>query len=1056
MLNFRPLQVAKRKLQSYNQVPTHDVEDGDIYNEKRYDSDDDESYVSSTTSSPYSSRVSSGVLHTRQRSTTKPTVSAYSYRNPRAFTRYFGLAIASTLILFVLFLMKMGWASARDVELGLNKPPPPPHVWEAFPFLKRYHGGIRTLQARDKNVPEYPRKEDIDPDLPPGKTGELQEDEAQFEKRSENGAVPLGDVFTPYPDYQSLKYLDQYGPVETCYLDVNDTVKIPSLRAYKGVPDGQPDNILGSYDVLGLRKDVCFERFGRLGPYGLGYSRKLGGTGAGMEGDREGIEKVWEATPEVNFQHVKWGAAQDRCLEKNRFRFKAKPKGRNHFFQTMATKGPKDETINATSGEIGDVEEPVKEQEVGKKYTNGTVRAQPKSQHKNLLPRTCVLIRTWWDYKYDDEDIMFLRALVSELSIQSGGEYVVHFLIHVKDNNKQIWADDQVYQETLNNSLPPEFEGMGTLWSEKQMSLIYAGVDEAKFRDLPVHGAYRSTFMPVTYFAHQHPEFDFFWQWEMDVRYTGHYYHLFSQVAQWADKQPRKGLWERNSRFYVPATHGSWEDFSHMVRVQTEHGTNSKANTWSSHLPPNPHMPEAETQKPEKPIWGPELPYDYPDIELDDAIIPPTTSTEDKYEWGVNEPADLIVFNPLFDPDHTNWILAEDVTGYNRSQGFPPRRTAINTSGRLSRRLLETMHREQSLHRHTMFSEMWPASCALHHGLKAVFAPHPVFIDRKWPVQYLAAIFNNGRNGASGGARLSIFSDERQHNFKGTTWYYDAGFAPNLWKRWLGYKVDNDGGEEEEVEGEGRMCLPGVLLHPVKDVELVFERVADDEDDDFFVDIDVCFPVYVLVIWDGSSYHLGRLLQVPSEIMLSPNSPAVQTYDGQIRSYHPLSTHLLFCHRVCHYIPSSSIPIFPCYLATLLPCCHNHREVLLPGVHASFRLISCHETEIESSRVEALSKKPRQHTLTILIANVLENRRDGDTEPSEIYSKSKERALKRLIWSCVDLEDVKNMMLWWIETSKINVTKTAMVFKSHLDPQGFRVEDQIYLIAENPLMHNAN
>jgi hypothetical protein len=45
----------------------------------------------------------------------------------------------------------------------------------------------------------------------------------------------------------------------------------------------------------------------------------------------------------------------------------------------------------------------------------------------------------------------------------------------------------------------------------------------------------------------------------------------------------------------------------------------------------------------------------------------------------------------------------------------------------------------------------------------------------------------------------------------------------------LGYKVDNDGGEEFEVQGEGRMCLPGVLLHPVKQVDLVQEKEPIDE-----------------------------------------------------------------------------------------------------------------------------------------------------------------------------------------------------------------------------------
>lgn len=128
-----------------------------------------------------------------------------------------------------------------------------------------------------------------------------------------------------------------------------------------------------------------------------------------------------------------------------------------------------------------------------------------------------------------------------------------------------------------------------------------------------------------------------------------------------------------------------------------------------------------------------------------------------------------------------------------------------------------------------MFSEMYPASIALHHGLKAVYAPHPMYIDRDWPPAYLAAVMNAGRNGASGGARTSVYGG-REHNFKGTTWFYDAGFAPNLWRRWLGMKVDNDGGEREELAGEGRMCLPGILLHPVKGVEMVVEGgVKGDE-----------------------------------------------------------------------------------------------------------------------------------------------------------------------------------------------------------------------------------
>jgi hypothetical protein len=157
-----------------------------------------------------------------------------------------------------------------------------------------------------------------------------------------------------------------------------------------------------------------------------------------MEGDREGIEDVWKVDAEVDFREVNWTEALDRCLEKNKGRFQKQPKTRTDSFKMQKR--------DANT----DTEAP----------SNATVHVQPKAAHNTLLPRTAVLIRTWWDYQYDDEDIMYLRALISELSLASGGEYEIHFLIHVKDDNKQIWADEDLYQEVLKNALPAEFAGM--------------------------------------------------------------------------------------------------------------------------------------------------------------------------------------------------------------------------------------------------------------------------------------------------------------------------------------------------------------------------------------------------------------------------------------------------------------------------------------------------------------------------------------------------------------------------------------------------------------------
>ncbi|EMC97021.1 hypothetical protein BAUCODRAFT_68234 [Baudoinia panamericana UAMH 10762] len=741
---------------------------------------------------------------------------SFAYHLPRRrFTRYFTLAISGILLVFFLYLVRSSWSGESALRRGLKKPPPPPPAWEQFPFLKRYHGGIRTLVGRSNNKPEYPAgsdEEELKILVDAAMAQKQQEDrlgpqEGGFHKRQEESGsrsfASRSERFVP-----KARFGEEYEPAVKCYLDNNTRLEVPQLLSYKGVPQGFPEPVMGSYDLLGLRNDVCFERYGRLGPYGFGYSRKYGGSGAGTEGEKEGSEKVWEDWLEIDYREVHWAQAQDNCIAANAHRFEPLPtRKRNNFFTVMASGGP-----------AFDLPTP-----------QNNLSKFP-SQVKKRLPRTAVIIRTWHDYPYDAEDLFYLRALVNELSLQSGAEYVIHFLIHVKDNDLQIWADDATYQRVLDDSLPAEFRGMGTLWSERQMGLIYGGVPESFYRDLPVHGAYRSTFMPVQYFAHQHPEYDFFWHWEMDVRYTGHFYHLFTQVSEWAKQQPRKGLWERNGRFYVPSEHGSWDDFKQMVRVQTEHGTASKSSIYNklAQDAASRHPLDEASRKPEPPIWGPLRPTAPGDttVDPDSDPKPPTPYDRDDYSWGVGEEADLITFNPLFDPHQTNWLLAEDVTGYNTTapNPFPPRRVAIITASRLSARLLNSMHAETTFLRHTMFSEMYPASIALHHGYKAVYVPHPVYIDRAWPTSYLAAIFNNGLNGASGGARTSVFSDERQHNFLGTSWYYHAGFAPNLWKRWLGYRVDGGGGEVEEVSGEGRMCVPAVLLHPVKGVDLVYEH----------------------------------------------------------------------------------------------------------------------------------------------------------------------------------------------------------------------------------------
>ena len=778
------------------------IEKGHLHDRESDWEDDDDDTPS------YGSRVTSGssepMLGKASTAYSQPKKSSFFITRLRlpagSVSRWLCFGLTALMFGFIFTLFHASWASARRVEHELQnggsatKRPP---QWLSFAPNLRLYGGLQSIVPKSQNVPEFP----------------LEYADGANETRATEDTVTSTTktkIFNPYPNYKSEEYIARYGEKVDCFLDAAGEITVPSIHMHEGVPKGMPEPAMGSAQLLGLRDDVCYDRLGRLGPYGLGYSLPRGGSGASLNGDRSGAEEVWSEVPEVDWKNVNWAKVQERCVRANNHRFKPLPE-------------PKIERMHNMP--IGEKQMLSKRAETEPTLAKSENAAAEKSVSKKL-PRTAVIIRTWNDFQYTTESVIYLRSLISELALHSGGEYHVHFLVHVKDNNIPIWSDDWMYERMINESLPEEFRGMGTLWSERQMHLAYGDLQESMMRGLPVHGVYRSTFMPLQYFAYNHPEYDFFWHWEMDARYTGHYYHLFESLGKWAKEQPRKNLWERNSRFYVPSEHGSWEEFSHMVRVQTEQGTNSPNNMWSSL---NKGAPTTQASQPtgDKPVWGPEPPLD-DDVALFTDATPPTTYKEDKNNWGVGEEADLITLNPLFDPEGTSWLLAEDVTGYNRTRGFPPRRVAIITASRLSRRLLNTMHHETAMLRHTMFSEMWPASCALHHGLKAVYAPHPVFVDRQWPTKVLASTFNGGKDGATGGARTSVFG-EREHNFGGTTWYYNAGLPAKLWHRWLGYKFENEGGEEWEINGEGRMCLPGMLLHPVKEVKLVQEgRTWDD------------------------------------------------------------------------------------------------------------------------------------------------------------------------------------------------------------------------------------
>ncbi|KAF5527075.1 hypothetical protein CGCA056_v000558 [Colletotrichum aenigma] len=824
-----------------------------------YSDEDTDGYSTTSTSSPSarssrntSSSLSSAALMLPKRAlATARRPRTHMYRLPNRIIRYLCFGLLTFMLVMIMSLARASHVENKMISEGkVEKKPDPPPVWESFGFLQRYYGGIRSVVPPTNYIPSYPRSEDETPlgqlDINTTATATSEDGIDDAVRRS----VPKSKMFLDHPD--SIFNIKPEKITE-CFVDKENKVRVPPIRYFDGRPQGFPQHVEGSYELLNLPENICYERFGRYGPYGFGYSVPAGGLGVGEHGEKEGSEAVWEQAAKVDWRKVNWAEAQQRCYQSNSQRFKAMPPkvpmARGFYIDepvqnaTLVARDPLD-NLEPTA-------KPVQDGKPEEKSESKPASEEPKKDDEKGA-RTAVVIRVWDEYNWREDDIMNVRSVISELALASGGRYDIHLLVQIKnDAAHPVFADHEVYERRIRERIPEEFRGLVTLWTETQMLSLYQGLFDLFTRgpDLPVHGVYRGLSMAMQYFAYQHPEYDYYWSWEMDIRYTGHYYDLFSKMEDWAKEQPRKGLWERNSRFYLPSVHGSWEDFRQMARVQSEMGTDGADNIWKN-------MPGAKSKdgkdptqvsRAEKTIWGPERPLNEEDwFEIEKDPKPPTSYEKDKYKWGVGEEADLISFNPIFDPEGTTWLLAEDITGYNknnRNERMPPRRAHIITASRMSRRLLMTMHRETAFKKHFAFPEMWPATVAFHHGYKAVFAPHPMYVDREWPTEYMAQVLNGGKNGASGGSRTAVFG-QREHNLRGLSWFYNSGFAPNLYRRWLGLRVNNDGGEEfEKTEdttkdgssvgqmrgGEGRMCLPPMLIHPVKGVELPVEAIPEED-----------------------------------------------------------------------------------------------------------------------------------------------------------------------------------------------------------------------------------
>jgi len=371
--------------------------------------------------------------------------------------------------------------------------------------------------------------------------------------------------------------------------------------------------------------------------------------------------------------------------------------------------------------------------------------------------RTAVLIRTTITQKFSNNDKQNIRSLITELSLKSGAEYQVFLLMLVKDRELPIFTDATAYEFALSTYVPDEFRNMTILYNEAIMKEKYPLLPSNANNDAKAH------WLAVQMFSQDYPEYDFVWNWEFDTRYIGHHYDLLEKLSAFAYSQPRRGIWERSERFYISKVHGPYNSkFRKTVEIESENA-----------------------------IWGPALSSGIKPIGPARPFLIP--EDDKRWEWGIEEHADFISLAPIFNPVNTSWAGRNDVWGYDGSH--TPRRASVGMHSRSSKKLLGAMH-EENLKGNHLGSEMGPQTVALLHGLKAVYAPIPMFFDRDWRSDRLQSYFNPGPEGQSGSVEYSPFSRDSQKRFQGSTWFSKATPPMRLYNNWLGMEDNGFGGAE--------------------------------------------------------------------------------------------------------------------------------------------------------------------------------------------------------------------------------------------------------------------
>ncbi|KAB5585053.1 hypothetical protein GE09DRAFT_13060 [Coniochaeta sp. 2T2.1] len=488
-----------------------------------------------------------------------------------------------------------------------------------------------------------------------------------------------------------------------------------------------PTPFVGSYSELGIDQS-WMTADGRYGPYGYGDE-----------------DATVHNRTRVDWDMVDWANIQNECFDRNANRF-----------PQSATRMTNEQRFRLRN--------------------QSTVPELRSWEDFTPTRRTAVVVRSYDGYRYTPEDMYNLRSLVVEAGLRTGGEYTVMLLVDIRGADTNIFASKGAYREAFERAqIPPEFQSIALLWDEALLRSWYPDI-----------GEYRTefqVFQPMQLLALHHPEFDHYWQLEMDMRFLGDAGQYLDRLSAFARAEPRKQALERSTFQYMPSKFPSYAAFTSAV---------DSAARQSSH------------------VWGPLRIRDIAPI----GPVPPVRSSKsDDFAWGVGEDADVVTTSFCTDvlAPTTAWVYKGWRGGFGSDV---PRFFCPPAIMRASRTLLLAIHEAQLVHAMRVPSEATLPSFALWHGLKLSYPPHPLFMKQQGTEEGEERISAWYRGGPANSTDGIGPQDKRHPPGDGLTWWWESRWPREVLDSWFGK-------EEGElpfllVRRGDQVFAPNVAMHPAK------------------------------------------------------------------------------------------------------------------------------------------------------------------------------------------------------------------------------------------------